>query len=395
MRIAIVDLKWSYGIESLSVAIREQLLRFSEVEVISATESKLAYSFKVARSRTPIDMVMAFLNPRLHLKLVNRLRQIEPDVVFINSPHLLNTFVAAYCRLFTNVCVVSLIHDPDYYGTPCAAFVANSVAYFLSKTSHRVYCMGTAIRDMICERFRVERNRITVFRHGPNQRTFYDSHEPCERKMNPIYFSFIGSVHPRKGIHFFLAAAKSFNEQYGIDKVKFLVAGAGDALPYKSLMDELPNLVIINRFIENEEVNELLRQSYALVLPYVGGMLQSSFPAIAYGNGCPVIASRIGSLFEDVEEGRTGYVVEKQNSAQITEAMIKVFRDDNYRMLSVNAMSAYFEKFRWDRIGEEMYRDIERTSAQVRGCMPRPRNTQHRDDEPGGSSAEARESSPL
>jgi glycosyltransferase involved in cell wall biosynthesis len=395
VRIAIVDLKWSYGIESLSVAIRNELLRFSEVEIISATESQLPYSFRLARSRTPRDMVLAFLNPLVQLKLVRRIRQIDPDVVYINSPHLLNTFVAAYCRLFTKICVVSLIHDPDYLGSPLAAFAANSVAHFLSKMSHRVYCMGRGIRDMICERFRVDPSRVTVFRHGPNQRTFYDSHELYEPDAKPIYFSFIGTVHPRKGIQFFLKAAKRFNELHGSDKVKFLVAGAGDGYTYQSLMEELPNLVFINRFMENEEVNGLLRQSYALILPYVGGMLQSSFPAIAYGNGCPVIVSRIGSLYEEVEEGKTGYVVEKENSDQIFEAMCKVFEGNSYRELSTNAMHAYIEKFRWDKIGEEMYRDVEREAASVRGRARRPRRNLQEGEEPRGSSAEAREGFPL
>jgi glycosyltransferase involved in cell wall biosynthesis len=219
---------------------------------------------------------------------------------------------------------------------------------------------------MICDRFGVNRERVATFRHGPNQRTFCDANELQERETRPVYFSFIGSVHPRKGIKFFLTAARTFNQLYGADKVQFLVAGAGDARPYEKLINDLPNLKVINRFIENEEVNDLLGNSYALVLPYVGGMLQSSFPAIAFGNRCPVIAARIGSLYEEVDEGVTGYVVEKESADQITEAMHKVLSEDRYRSLSINAMNAYVAKFRWERIGEQMFRDMETASARIR-----------------------------
>ncbi len=366
MRIAIVDLKWSYGIESLSTAIREELLRYAEVELISATESQLPYSIKIAKSRTATDMVLAFVNPIVHLRLIRSIIRMKPDVVYINSPHLLNPVVAAFCRVFTDIYVISHVHDPDYYGSPHAAFVANSIAFFLSRVSNRVYCLGTGIRDMICERFRVCSERVAVFRHGPNQKTFYDSHDARERLTQPEYFAFIGSVHPRKGIQFFLEAAYEFNQRHGTGRVKFLLAGAGDARPYREMINRLPNLLVVNRFIENDEINDMLGRSYALVLPYVGGMLQSSFPAIAYGNGCPVIASRIGSLYEEIDEGKTGYVVDKENASEITEAMCKVVDSGKYADLSRNAMNAYLQKFQWKCIGEEIYRDMKASLSRAR-----------------------------
>ena len=123
-------------------------------------------------------------------------------------------------------------------------------------------------------------------------------------------------------------------------------------------MLQVPNLVLCNKFVGNDEVNEILGQSYALVLPYIGGVLQSSFIAIAYGNGCPVIVSDIGSLPEEVENGKTGYIVEKANAEQIAAAMTQIYSEGEKSRLSENCIQAYREKFSWDRIGEQMFRDM-------------------------------------
>ena len=124
-------------------------------------------------------------------------------------------------------------------------------------------------------------------------------------------------------------------------------------------MLQIPNLVLRNMFVGNDEVNEILGCSYALVLPYIGGVLQSSFIAIAYGNGCPVIVSNIGSLPEEVASGKTGYVVEKANAEQLATAMAKIYAEGEESRVSPRIVSGHIrEKFSWDRIGEQMHRDM-------------------------------------
>ncbi len=360
MRIVILDLKWSYGIEAIAAILYKQLGKRCEVAVISAAESQLPYSIRVARSQSYRSMLLAFMNPLVHARILREIRRLRPDVLYIISPHIMNAAVAAYCRVFTDICVVTHIHDPGHYGKKLVSFLVNSLSFIQSRLSHRVFCWGVTIQEAICRRFHVSSARVAVFRHGPGQETFYDSHSPEQRGGPRCHFSMVGALQRRKGIEYFLKAAVLFNQRHGADQVDFVLAGAGRLDEYRPLMEQIPNLIVHNRFVSDAEVNDILGRSRALVLPYVGGVLQSSFIAIAYGNGCPVIVSDIGSLREEVDNGVTGYVVNKADAEQIAAAMTEICDKSVGVNLSENCVSAYRGKFSWDEIAEQMYRDMVR-----------------------------------
>lgn len=365
MRVAIIDLKWSYGIECISAEIRSRLLRHCEVELISASESRLEHSLPIAKSRTSKDMILAFINPLVYWRVLKNLRAIDPRVIYFISPHILNVPLVWMSEWFTDALVISHIHDPDYAKSSMVAQVANMVARMQSRWSDRVYCWGHAIKATIARKFHVRPDRIAVFRHGPGHVTPADEQSGARSSRTPKQFSMIGTVHPRKGIAYYLEAARLFNERHGTDAAQFLLAGSGDLSRYKAAIERLPNLVVVNRFLEDAEVNEFLADSYASVLPYIEGVMQTSFIAIAYGNGCPVIVSNIGSLPEEVEDGKTGYVVEKASAEQIAAAMTGIYTDPDRARMKENCVAAYREKFNWNVIGDQIYRDMEASVAQL------------------------------
>lgn len=380
MGIVILDLKWSYGIEAITSILYEQLGKRCEVTVISATESRLPYSVKVAKSRTYNDMLLALFNPFVYFRIVREMRRKQPQIAYIVSPHILNVPVCVLFKLFCNVCVISHVHDPQSHRADGIASVArNAVALFQSKYSDRIYCWGNTIGETIAERFKVPAERIAVFRHGPGQRTRCDDlAEEDTTQFPPKYFTLIGNLRGRKGIEIFLEAARLFNERHGPSAVRFLLAGSGDLEKYRHGIDQVPNLLVHNRFMEIAEINEFLAASYASVLPYTGGMLQSSFVAIAYGNGCPVIVSNVGSLPEEVEAGRTGYVVEQSNAMQTADAMTAIYYGRRESFVA-NCLRAYREKFSWDRIGEEFYWDMERSVAEQNPARLARKSNSHAD----------------
>ena len=230
------------------------------------------------------------MNPLVHLKIMREIRRFQPDVLYIISPHILNFPVTAYCRFFTHIRIVTHIHDPEHYGKKLVSRLVNLLSFIQCRLSHRIYCWGETIQGTICEKFHFSK-KVAVFRHGPGQTTFYDTHPLGERRGLLRHFSMVGVLQKRKGIDYFLRAAIEFNHQHGPDSVDFLLAGAGCLDEYRELMLQVPNLVLCNMFVGNDEVNEILGCRAMLVLPYIGGVLQSSFIAIAYGNGCPVIVS--------------------------------------------------------------------------------------------------------
>jgi glycosyltransferase involved in cell wall biosynthesis len=361
VRILILDLKWSYGIEAITGIIHDQLKKRCEVTVIAAAESLLPYSIKIAKSRSYRDMLLAFFNPMVYVRVLREVRRIQPEIIYILSPHMLNVPIAILLRLFCSACVISHIHDPDNREADqfVAARAKDAVALLQARCSNRIYCWGETLREAIGDKLGVPTERISAFRHGPGQRTTCDENpEMMASGSRPRYFSLVGELRERKGIEFFLEAACLFNERHGADAVQFLLAGAGDLAKHRPAIERIPNLLIQNRFIEDSEVNEFLSSSYASVLPYTAGFMQSSFIAIAYGNGCPVIVSNIGGLAEDVDNGDTGFIVERANAKEIAAAMERIYTGWDKLRLSENCIRVYREKFTWDEIGDQMYQDM-------------------------------------
>lgn len=357
MRIVILDLKWSCAIEALTEQVARQLRKRAEVTVISAKRPQCADGVRVARQDTYRDSVLEFFNPLVYLRLLRRIRRVDPHVIYIISPHVLNVPVVLLCKWFTRAIVISHIHDPEYSGSLVVATIADLVSRMQSKWSDRLFCYGKAIQDAIVQKFHVPASRIAIFRHGPTHLTPGDTLESMAARTSPKYFSQIGTILDRKGIEYFLEAARLFNEKHGAEAAQFLLAGTGSLGKYQTQMERLPNLVVHNRFLEDAEMDDILASSYASVLPYTEGIMQSGFIAIAYGNGCPVIVSDIGSLPEGVEVGKTGFVVERKNAGQIAQAMTKIY-SGNFENFSANCLKFYREKFSWESLGEELYRDM-------------------------------------
>lgn len=369
MRIVIFNLNWSHGIEGIVANLARELRKHANVTVISGPKPVSSGEKKAARSDKYAAAIRDFVNPLVYIRILAKVRRCDPQVIYFMSPHVLNAPLTVLCRCFSDACVIVHVHDAKYARSSRVAALADTVARLQGRFAHRVYCYGAKIKCEIAKNFRVPTGRIATFRLGPSHWTSADR-DGAFRKVRPAQFSMIGTLIYRKGVEYFLEAARLFNEAHGTNAAKFLLAGAGDLTSYKAAIERMPNLIVVNRFLEDAEVNQFLAASYASVLPYIEGVMQSSFVAIAYGNGCPVIVSDIGSLPEEVDNGETGFVVEKANAAQIAEAMTQIYFERENSRFSENCLRAYRTKFSWEQIGEQIFRDMEK-SAELLGKHPR------------------------
>ncbi len=79
-------------------------------------------------------------------------------------------------------------------------------------------------------------------------------------------------------------------------------------------------------------------------------------PVEAMAAGLPVVTSRSGTVMETVVDGKTGYLVEKNNATELADALLRLLRDDKRR----EAMGRAGRKralgyFSWDAIAEGMH----------------------------------------
>lgn len=127
---------------------------------------------------------------------------------------------------------------------------------------------------------------------------------------------------------------------------KLVIAGSGQLQPEEAQMAvNDPRIILINRFIKDEEMPYLFANSRSVILPYKDAT-QSGILPIAYLCGKPVISSDVIGIAQFVEEGKTGYVCSDEDS--YVEAYERLEDDTLLRKMSTNARRYYVENLKWD-----------------------------------------------
>ena len=74
---------------------------------------------------------------------------------------------------------------------------------------------------------------------------------------------------------------------------------------------------------------------------------------MGYGFGLPVIASNVGSLREEIVEGKTGFVFKPQDSSDLASVISKYFESELFRNLESRRaeIRAYAnDRYSWDKV---------------------------------------------
>ncbi|HEX7490434.1 MAG TPA: glycosyltransferase family 4 protein [Candidatus Limnocylindrales bacterium] len=152
-------------------------------------------------------------------------------------------------------------------------------------------------------------------------------------------FLFVGRLSEEKGLAVLVRAA-------ALVSGTIRVAGEGPLAPLVRAGGERGDLEVLGRLDKAAVVNHL-RGAVAMVLPSVWfeGLPVSVLEA--YATGTPVIASRIGSLAEIVEDGRTGLLAAPGNAGDLAERLGWA-RDhpDEMKRMGANARLEYETKYR-------------------------------------------------
>jgi glycosyltransferase involved in cell wall biosynthesis len=178
-----------------------------------------------------------------------------------------------------------------------------------------------------------------------NNKNYYNSNEEFNDHVCPKkYILVFGRISPYKGIDILINAAKIIRRRilnnYRKDgannsNLEILIAGKGDTSYFDRLLtkEERQYIHLYNAFIPNREIPVLFNKARFLVLSYVDAS-QSGVIPLAYTFSKPVIVSNVGSLVEYVDHGKTGYIFEAGNTAQLAD-YIKELLDDNNKCIEM------------------------------------------------------------
>jgi glycosyltransferase involved in cell wall biosynthesis len=290
--------------------------------------------------------------------VVRRLRRAienwRPDILHVNSGHLWQSPMIG--PLSRRMPVVATIHDVFAHpGERRWGLAAKRQP--LLRHARRILVHSETLRQDALRAWKVEADRLTVVPLGLL--------EPAESPAPPAperdgRILLLGRVYAYKGIGILLAALAEIAKV--VPHVELVIAGAGDLSPWRAAIGGLgTRVVLINRYLNEQEVRVLIEESSVVALPYVEAS-QSGVALMAAALGKPVVASRVGCIPEVVTQGETGILVEPGDAAALAAAIVSLLRTPTERRrLGQEAQRRGRRNFGPAAIGQrlfEVYRDV-------------------------------------
>ena len=160
------------------------------------------------------------------------------------------------------------------------------------------------------------------------------------RRSESPFALFVGRLSVEKGVSTLIKGWSKLEQHHTLK-----LAGNGPlvaALPKQKNFDALG-------FLSSAEISELMCQALFLVLP---SEWYEGFPMViveAFAHGLPILASRIGSLEEIIDDGETGAFYEVGNDEDLSKkARWLLEHPKECHKMGINARNQYMKKFTSD-----------------------------------------------
>lgn len=213
--------------------------------------------------------------------------------------------------------------------------------------------------------FGIDGRRVTVIPFGVNNDAPNTSLTPAEAKQHlgirqsEKVILFFGNITPYKGLEYLVEA---FQQISGLDGEYRLIV-AGRATRYQEYWAEIRQRIVKEveegrvlvraNFIPDEETELYFKAADVLVLPY-RHIYQSGVLFLGYGFGLPALAADVGSLKDDIMEGKTGFLFKPEDPVDLAKAIVRYFESELFANLSTrrqNIQDYVTRQHSWDIAG--------------------------------------------
>jgi D-inositol-3-phosphate glycosyltransferase len=182
-----------------------------------------------------------------------------------------------------------------------------------------------------------------------------------------------GQLAPYKGLEYLIDAFSEVAKRNGsyrliiAGKVKKGHSAYWDKVRGRIAISEVRNHIIEKiEHIPDEEVELYFKAADVLIVPYVH-IFQSGVPFLAYSFGLPVIATDVGSLRQDIVEGRTGFICRAKDSSDLANMIYQYFDSELFRDLEIRReeIKRYAnERYAWEKVAEITKKVYEKLSGE-------------------------------
>ena len=278
----------------------------------------------------PEFLLKSLLLPAVMLRVSNLVNRLRPQIVVAPGRHHWNPFIF-YSLVSQGARYVPIIHDARPHPGERYPYPMSFQRFELRHAAH-VIALSDSVKAELVRFFGLVPEKVSVCELPLISG---DSEPPVPKSLDsrPFVFLFYGRILSYKGLDVLLAAFARLLER-GLD-VHLVVAGQGDLPAEAKLMAAQGKVTVINRWIKESEIADILKSAHAVVLPYREASQSGVIPD-AVANLRPAVVTRIGALPDQVKNGKLGIIAERPGVEDVAAAMIEVMQPATYAALLEN-----------------------------------------------------------
>jgi glycosyltransferase involved in cell wall biosynthesis len=213
------------------------------------------------------------------------------------------------------------------------------------RLAHHLFVHTEKMKTELIREFGVQPARITVIPFGINNSvpntslTRADARQRLGIREAEKAILFFGNITPYKGLELLVSAFQQTLARR--DDVRLIIAGKPDRFEsYWQMIREVVRegvqkgkILLRANFIPDGETEVYFKAADVLVLPY-RHVYQSGVLFLGYSFGLPALAADVGSLKDEIVEGKTGFLFRPDDPVDLARAIEKYFASDLYAELS-------------------------------------------------------------
>jgi len=306
-----------------------------------------------------------------YLRLIRYAATAKPKIFHILWNNRFETFDRTLLMLYYKLlgkAVVLTAHNVNASRRDSRDTVLNRLTLRIQyRLADQVFVHTARMKNELMKEFGVPTDRITVIPFGINNSvpdTGLSSREAKELlglRENQKAILFFGRIKQYKGLHHLTTAFLRLALRS--DDYKLIIAGKleeGCERYWESIHREIQEYVekgrIISRleFIPDSETEVYFKAADVLVLPY-REIFQSGVIFLGYSFGLPVLAADVGSLKEEIVDGKTGFVFSPEDPIDLARAIEQFFASDlfgnlNQRRCDIQEFAR--KRHSWELVGQ-------------------------------------------
>lgn len=254
-----------------------------------------------------------------NLKLRRELKSKKFDVIHISWP--LNFYELMLYSLRSKMVVT--FHDPIQHSNN-STMMANIRRWLALHFLNNFIILNKNQKNDFIKNYGLQRKNVFVSRLS--RYSYLQAIVSHKKAVEDRSILFFGKIASYKGLEFLFPAFEKVHTKH--PDVSLIVAGNGEYYFDISDYRQKSYFKILNRFIPDDELAELIRDTEFSVIPYKDGT-QSGVAMSAFAFNKPVLATKVGGLPEMLGYGKYGMLIEPSNVDSLSEAICKMLDNPN------------------------------------------------------------------